>query len=116
DPAFFLALRHHLTRISGVHVEPKRGRYRNELTKFRYDVTLRLDSQRSKPATFLWLDWRKDRLSLPSLQDLLREQKPVKLGIANIPNVRVTREIKTWELLANSDGRETVADLRNQLA
>src|SRR6185503_20173531 len=46
DPAFFTALKQHLPHISHVEVEPKRGRYHNELTRFRYQVTLRGDDQR----------------------------------------------------------------------
>ena len=32
-----------LPRITDLRIQPKRGRVRNELTLFRYDVTLRLD-------------------------------------------------------------------------
>ncbi|MCP4656713.1 MAG: hypothetical protein GY856_14975, partial [bacterium] len=43
DPAFFLALQRELPRIREVRIAPKYGRRHNELTRFRYDVTLRLD-------------------------------------------------------------------------
>ncbi len=40
DPQFFLDLRQRLPKITAVSITPKRGRSRNELTRFRYDVVL----------------------------------------------------------------------------
>src|SRR5205085_8960940 len=37
-PRFFIALKSVLPKISRVHIEVKRGCYKNELTRFRYDV------------------------------------------------------------------------------
>ena len=45
DPAFFIALREYLPRISHMEILPKRGRYHNELTRFRYDVILHVESE-----------------------------------------------------------------------
>ncbi|MBL8975772.1 MAG: amino acid adenylation domain-containing protein, partial [Myxococcales bacterium] len=42
DPRFFSELRAIFPQIVAVEVEPKRGAFHNELTLFRYDVTLRL--------------------------------------------------------------------------
>ena len=42
DPAFFRALPHILPRVAGVEIHLKRGRHRNDMTAFRYDVVLRL--------------------------------------------------------------------------
>ncbi|MEE4175805.1 MAG: amino acid adenylation domain-containing protein [Xanthomonadales bacterium] len=44
DPAFFDLLGAALPRVARVEVQVKRGRRRNELTDFRYDVTLHLDA------------------------------------------------------------------------
>ncbi len=44
DPSFFTALRHELPRIREVRVRTKRGRFENEMSLFRYDVVLRLDT------------------------------------------------------------------------
>jgi amino acid adenylation domain-containing protein len=40
DPALFTALRGHFPRVSRVEIKPKRARYRNELTLFRYQVVI----------------------------------------------------------------------------
>jgi amino acid adenylation domain-containing protein len=115
DPAFFFALRDHLPRIGGIRVEPKKGHYRNELTKFRYDVTLELDSEQKDSGNIQWMDWSPEHLSLSTLRQLLREKKPEKLGIARILNARLTREIKTRERIANGHGSKTAGELRDVL-
>ncbi|HWS55853.1 MAG TPA: amino acid adenylation domain-containing protein, partial [Pyrinomonadaceae bacterium] len=43
DPRLFAALRARYPRLAAVSVLPKRGGYDNELSRFRYDVVLRLD-------------------------------------------------------------------------
>lgn len=40
DPALFFALKARIPAITAVRVQPKRGSARNEMTRFRYDVTL----------------------------------------------------------------------------
>ena len=42
-PEFFLALPQHCRQVSRVRLEPKRGRFNNELTRFRFDVTLEIE-------------------------------------------------------------------------
>jgi amino acid adenylation domain-containing protein len=111
DPALFTALKLCLPQISHVQIEPKRGRYQNEFSRFRYDVILRVDSAAQDPAIEGWLDWEKDGLNLPAVRKLLRDGKQDWLGIANLPDVRLMSEIKTWELVSNSDERDTVADI-----
>ena len=44
DPAIFAAFRERAERVSDVEVVLKRGRYRNELTQFRYDVWLHVEA------------------------------------------------------------------------
>ena len=115
DPAFFFALQHHFPQISHIQIEPKRGHYYNELTRFRYEVILHVNSGPERTGGNAWLDWRKEQMSLPMLRQVLREGRPEALGITYIPNARLTGEIKAWELLTNPDGLETVGDLRNAL-
>ena len=112
DPAFFTALKRYLPQISHVQIEPKRGRYQNEFTRFRYDVILRVNAVTQDPVIERWLDWEKDGLTLPAVRQLLGDRKHGWLGIANIPDARLMGEIKAWELLSNSNERDTVGDIR----
>ena len=112
DPVFFAALERYLPQISHVQIEPKRSRYQNEFTRFRYEVILRVNSAIQDPGIERWLDWEKDGLNLPAVQQLLRDGKQDWLGIANLPDARLIGEIKAWELLSNGDERDTVGDIR----
>jgi amino acid adenylation domain-containing protein len=49
-PSLFYILGKDMPRITHVQVQPKAGRYENELTKFRYNVILHVDSK--KPIVF----------------------------------------------------------------
>jgi amino acid adenylation domain-containing protein len=115
DPAFFFTLQEHFPQISHVQIEPKRGRYRNELTRFRYEVILRVSPQVDRAGGQAWLDWQTEQMSLPAIRQRLKEDKSDSLGIANVPNSRLTMEVKAVELLTTVDGLATAGDLRSAL-
>ena len=72
DPTFFLALKQHNPRITIVNIQPKRGRYHNELTRFRYDVILQVGGHVSSTETEIaWQDWQKYPFTLSSLRQQL---------------------------------------------
>ncbi|MBE8964962.1 amino acid adenylation domain-containing protein [Nostocales cyanobacterium LEGE 12452] len=115
DPAFFIALKHHLPQINHVQIQPKRGHYQNELTKFRYDVVLYIGTEVDSAQEGHWLDWQKQKLTLTSVRQLLELTQPDILGLSNVPNARLLREIKAIELLANDSADDTVSDIRQAL-
>jgi acyl carrier protein len=115
DPAFFLALQDRLPQISEVQVGLKRGRHRNELTRFRYDVTLRVGLVTRSNEHRLWLDWKSNQMSLPKLREFLHRRRSQSLGITGVPDVRLSKEARWVELLAGLNGPETVSELRNLL-
>jgi len=101
DPAFFTALRQHLPRISRVEVEPKRGRFHNELTRFRYQVMIRVGGQEVETAKDLsWIDWREERYDLTELRSRLHDQP---LAFTNIANARLGEGIDPEDLYRLAD-------------
>ncbi|HEX5887025.1 MAG TPA: amino acid adenylation domain-containing protein [Pyrinomonadaceae bacterium] len=116
DPAFFTALKQHLPRISRVEVEPKRGRYRNELTRFRYQVTILVGEQNVAPAESLsWIDWREDRWDLAELRRRLAQTRPETLALINVANARLTGPSRVAEMLHASHGPQTAGELKKIL-
>ncbi|MCN9243772.1 amino acid adenylation domain-containing protein [Streptomyces sp. RY43-2] len=113
DPRFFLALRDRLPGIAEVRILPKRGRYDNELTRFRYDVILTSDPE-APPADLSPLDWRADGLSLPALRELLAPATADVIAVRDVPNARVRPFADLVERLGTAGG--TAADLRQRLA
>jgi amino acid adenylation domain-containing protein/non-ribosomal peptide synthase protein (TIGR01720 family) len=116
DPAFFIALKRHCPQISHVQIQPRRGRHRNELTKFRYDVILHIGTQDLLMVESQWLDWRKEALTLTGVYRLLAETKPEIIGLRDVPNARVQTDISILEWLASAAETETVSHLQETLA
>ncbi|MEO1558214.1 MAG: amino acid adenylation domain-containing protein, partial [Cyanobacteria bacterium J06632_19] len=116
DPKFFIALKEHLSGISHVEIQLKRGRYQNELTRFRYDVVLHLGKKISAPATaVIYLNWQQDNLTVAAVRQQLVETSPEMLVVSCIPNARIRADVQAMELLASSDCPETVGELRQQI-
>jgi SAM-dependent methyltransferase len=116
DPAFFAALQREEPAIAEVEVQLKRGRARNELTCFRYDVILRLaGGPAAAAAPERWLDWRQDGLTLAAVRRLLAAETR-SLGLAGVPSSRLATQVRALELLSRGGpGLETVADLQEAM-
>jgi SAM-dependent methyltransferase/acyl carrier protein len=91
DPRFFYALANSTGLVGRAEVSLKRGRYTNELSRFRYDVVLRVGSEPA-PAACQRLHWSRDRLSVDMILALIEERQPQALVIEQVPNARVLSE------------------------
>ncbi|HVR07787.1 MAG TPA: amino acid adenylation domain-containing protein, partial [Thermoanaerobaculia bacterium] len=126
-PAFFHALRRRLPQIGGVRVEPKRGKSHNELSKFRYQVLLRIGEPARQGPPAGWEDGAAFAGGAPALRRRLVEEQPAVLALANLRNSRVAADLAAARLLAGetagfaaasgaSSASETAAGLRQRLA
>jgi len=112
-PALFLALKERIPRISAVSMRPKWGRFLNELTKFRFDVTLTVEGP--PPLTHKgWLDWEEQKLTLSALRTLIASTGPELLGITGIPNGRVQQDLAVQKALSKPPPG-TVARFKKEL-
>ena len=119
DPRFFYALGRRLSKIGRVEIFPRRGRGRNEMSKFRYQVVLHVGAagETEVPeAPREWLDWEADGLSLEALRVLLAGRAPEALGVAGVPNARVAADVKLAALLNSGDCPATAAELKERSA
>ncbi len=116
DVEFFLALQEHFPRITHVEIFPKLGRAENELFKFRYEAVLHIDKKIQPADGFAWLDWQEDSLTLESIAARLSGEKPPLLGVANVPNCRIAKDIKAAELLGEFEKNRSVEELKAILA
>ena len=114
-PAFFLALRHLSPRIRGVDIALKRGADHTEMTRFRYDVTLRLDREEDTASPKIpWLDWQGAGLDCAGLATRLQNERPACLGVRTIPNARVAEAVSALTHLAQ-DTKGATGELRAAL-
>jgi amino acid adenylation domain-containing protein len=113
DPAFFFALKERLRGVGRVEVRPKRGRPHNELTCFRYQVLVHVGDDSGAAADgSAWLDWEAEELTLGSLGRLLSERRPRALGLARVPNARLSAEVKALDLLSDEESQLKAGELR----
>jgi amino acid adenylation domain-containing protein len=111
DPAFFPALAGRLPSVRRVEVLLKRGRWHNELTRFRYDVILHVGGEEvaGGGAAPRARDWA----SLAALERLL-DGRPDALAFSGIPNSRLAagpEVIDPEDLWALAERRGYDADL-----
>nr|AYN44308.1 nonribosomal peptide synthetase [Cloning vector H69C977B_s16] len=85
-PDFFWALKQRIPRLTHVEIRPKRGACLNELTRFRYDVLIHLDTPPS-PASDV--AWGPGNVSLPELRARLTQDGTRRVGLRGIRNARV---------------------------
>ncbi|QKW05282.1 amino acid adenylation domain-containing protein [Streptomyces sp. NA04227] len=114
DPALFgtLAARH--PSVTGVRMEPKRGRFDNEMSGFRYDVVLTVAGE-AAAAEPTWLDWSEEDLDLGSLRSRLTGAGSEVLAVRGVPNARLRPVHHLIRRLDEAPGH-TVAELRAELA
>jgi len=115
DPTFFLALQNADPRITSVQIQPKRGRLgHNELTKFRFDVTLAIKGSHYQPIDVSWEKWEPHVWDLERIRHELQNRRTA-FGFRAIHNARLENERRALQRLAACPGEETVQTLRGTL-
>ncbi|CAK0769723.1 Amino acid adenylation domain-containing protein/thioester reductase domain-containing protein [Gammaproteobacteria bacterium] len=114
SPIFFATLPQYFPQISHLEIQLKRGHYQNELTRFRYDVTLHIAKPLIMPATpLVWSAWQADQFTPTTVRQRLTEYAPEFFGITGVPNARLWRDTQAMTSLA--DTPVTVRELKNML-
>ncbi len=111
-PEFFLGLGDELDAVASVRIEQKRGRFDNELTRYRYDVWIHLgEGDDGAPRAVEW-PWRPGKSDLAALRAKLTSERPDRLLVRGIPNRRLRLESAALRLLGERRDLETVGELR----
>ena len=110
DPAWFARFAARQGHPLAVAASPRRGRRRNELTCFRYDVTLTVGGAGPVPPA-AWLDWEADGLDLARLARRLAVTAGP-LGVRGIPSARLTTPVRAWRELADASADAELATVR----
>ncbi len=111
-PDFFEALKERYPRLGHVGIQLKRGRIQSELTRFRYDVFLHLDTEpEQRPAKEI--DWISGGLSLSTIAEVLRNEQTDDVRVLHVPNDRVIGYVSALKVL-DSVADQTVDALRKK--
>jgi hypothetical protein len=116
DPRFFTALLRRLGIESDVRVELKRGRYANELSLFRYNVTILRGGCDMAPVDLTTLDWEQTGLCLDSLREQILRDHPPCLRLIAVRNARLDHAVEIERCLSEEPSADTVGDLRVRLS
>ncbi|RPI77068.1 MAG: methyltransferase domain-containing protein, partial [Desulfobacteraceae bacterium] len=115
DPAFFLEMKQRHPRVCHVSLCHKQGEHHNELTKFRYDVVLYLDTADAiPPDSIKWFDWLEHESPLEMLTDILADPQSGPIGVRRIPNARIQRAVRANRLLKSQNGPSTPESFRRE--
>jgi amino acid adenylation domain-containing protein len=115
DPALFPALRAHFPRLRGVSIQPKRGRFHNELTRFRFDAVLACDHDHSASSAVQWFDWAAEGFTVERLRHQAVHDESVEFGVRGVPNARLGAIVRLDSLLASQACPKTAGELRDGL-
>jgi len=85
----------------------------NELTQFRYDVTLRTGPAVAASPPAAVLDWERDGLTIEKLRHDLLASGPDSLWIMRVPNARTASAADLVRRLEDSEDALTAGDLRH---
>ncbi|AWS40467.1 non-ribosomal peptide synthetase [Streptosporangium sp. 'caverna'] len=101
DPAFFARIGEWVPDVVGVDVQLKRGRFRNELTDYRYDVVLhKRGADLMSLADVPELAWSR----AVDVDAHLAGTRPQALRVTGVPNDRVAAEVTTAHRVATGAG------------
>jgi amino acid adenylation domain-containing protein len=113
SPMFFAALQQHMPEIRAAFTQLKRGRYLNELSRFRYDAVLQVGGE-PPSGSVRSMAWNQLH-GVESVRHLLRESGPEMLCIRQVPNARVAEEIAALDWLSRTDRPSTCGHLSEVL-
>lgn len=92
----------------------KRGRYQNEMVRFRYDVVVSFDARQQpvdNPKIVAW----KELAGLDDIKPLLAREAPDFLVVHDVPNSKVTQATRAVEILRSDIRPVTIGGLRRLL-
>lgn len=115
DPDFFLMLKEVLPQIGNVDIQLRRGRIDNEPTKYHYDVTISVGERNASKNSYKWLSWDDDGMTLDRLRNVLDQEKPETLCLADAPNARIKLKVEAQRLISNGTKLKTVEELNQAL-
>ena len=104
-PEFFRALQQANPRIGEVRMELKRGRYWNEMTAFRYDVTITI-GDRAEPVEPLAAGTTIEEIAAHL------QSNPISARFTGIPNDRLAKTVRAANLLASAGCPATAGEVK----
>src|SRR4029077_7352596 len=115
DPALFGELGRRWEKIGWVNTALKAGSYDNELSRFRYDVTLHLGKKEQVMPPDRWLVWDEAGSWRQALAEAARLEPHLAFGVRGIRDRRVAGAVKAiGQLYASENAVSNAQELRQE--
>ncbi|MFT3769045.1 MAG: amino acid adenylation domain-containing protein [Minicystis sp.] len=111
-PELFRTLPSRVPGVAGVEIHLRRGRHRNEMTKFHYDVVIRKGSPRPAAVT----PARVEAAGSPDLRRILTGDAPDALLVTDLPDQRLADDLRVLRWLDGDPAGGDAAALRAEIA
>ncbi len=103
DPALFTQLALRWEKLGRANPTLKAGAYDNELSRFRYDVVLRLGEKEHQEEPQQWLCWDQAGNWRQELARLLSQEPEISVGLRGVYDRRVAKAVAAAQLLRTAD-------------
>jgi SAM-dependent methyltransferase len=115
SPALFSGLCQRWPKISRVELVPRRGRFDNEMNRYRFNAILHVGAAPIEPFQPAWISWPLERMSLESLAKALEKQNPESLGITEVPNRRIWKDVVAFNKLQTEKAAQAVVSFEKEI-
>ena len=112
DPALFEEIGQRWAQVGRVERALKAGRYDNELSRFRYDVTIQVGEKAAVAVPERWVSWDAAGQWQAEVTGLLAQEPELAVGVRGIRDERIAGAVETVRQLQASDREgQTVEEL-----
>jgi ubiquinone/menaquinone biosynthesis C-methylase UbiE len=115
SPAYFFSLQREFSKIARVDIRPLRGRSDNEMTRYRYEAILQVGHEGGTSFDAEFQDWAECKWTLDEIRSMLRRHPNERIGIKQIPNARIEKDLAAMAILGGADAAHTAGELRREL-
>jgi amino acid adenylation domain-containing protein len=112
DAALFREIAQRWERIGGFQCAPKAGGYDNELSRFRYDVTLEIGKKQSVDEPGRWIAWDSQGNWRQELEAALRTEAGCSAGLRGMRDLRAASAIAAAQMLDDPHAASSAGELR----
>ncbi len=112
DAGIFQELAQRWPRIGRASVALKTGDYDNELSRFRYDVTLSIGEKYRMAQPEKWLEWDESGAWQQELRERFACSGESSIGVRGIPDSRVSNSVAALQILSRGEGSSNASQIQ----
>ena len=101
DPALFREIGLRWDRVGRIKISPKAGAYDNEVSRFRFDVTIQVGEKTSVEEPQRWIEWRADGSWRGKLEEVVQTNRSGSVGLRRVPNLRIASSVKALQMISD---------------